>query len=203
MLERIEINLLPADYRFRSKSNIAGLQREVIYPLLFDILLVTVLGLWLVMINAQMHEYQSKIATVEAEIAANQYIQAEITKLEQSRGIILEKIRALERIDVNREKWVRLMETFCRSLPDQMWLQSVVENETSPNQLEIGGQTYSFPEVANFMSRLSGGVGITTVDLVNIELVKGPPKTFGFAVSCTINPDARLDSTQAAAVSVP
>ncbi|HMD67848.1 MAG TPA: PilN domain-containing protein, partial [Chitinivibrionales bacterium] len=55
------------------------------------------------------------------------------------------------------------------------------------------GRTLSFPEVANFMSRLSESNYIRGVDLSGIQEVAGTVKMFQFNLSCTINPDAQLE----------
>jgi Tfp pilus assembly protein PilN len=196
MIEKIEINLLPAEYRLHQKS-IVLLQREIVYPLLFIIVGCTWMAFWLVLINADINDYNNKIAQKEAEIKQNQYVQAEIRKLETNRATIQEKIRALERIDVNREKWVKLMEMFCNCLPDQTWLQSIAESDGVANLLDITGKTYSFPEVAGFMSRLTESEYVSGVDLVNIELIKGEARAFNFMLSCGINADAGLAAGKA------
>jgi Tfp pilus assembly protein PilN len=196
MLERIEINLLPAEYRFHP-HNLILIKREVIYPFLVLVIAFTVMALWVVMIKVEIHDYQGKISSIEAMIKENQYVQSEIRRLESERTIVLEKVKALERINVNRGKWVGLMEAFCRCLPDQTWITSILESAGASNMLEISGRTLSFPEVASFMSRLSASEYITSVDLINIELIKAGAKSFNFMISCGINPDAGLTPTNA------
>jgi Tfp pilus assembly protein PilN len=113
----------------------------------------------------------------------NQPIKDEIVRLKESKNIIQGKIVALEQISVDRAKWVRLMEVLCQRLPDFTWIRSCEERDES---LIIDGVTFSFPEVANFMSRLSESAYIKSVDLSGIE-EKGE-KTFSFTITCRLNP---------------
>ena len=57
----------------------------------------------------------------------------------------------------------------------------------------IEGRTYSFPEVANYMTRLAQSDCIKSVDLSGIEQ-KDALKTFSFIISCKINPEAEMDN---------
>jgi Tfp pilus assembly protein PilN len=57
----------------------------------------------------------------------------------------------------------------------------------------IEGRTFSFPEVANYMTRLSESNYIKTVDLSGIEQ-KDALKTFSFIISCKVNPEVEMDN---------
>ena len=81
------------------------------------------------------------------------------------------------------------MENLCQRLPDFTWLVSCEEKDDA---LLIEGKTFSFPEVANFMSRLTESSYVKTVDLTSIEQ-KDASKSFSFIVSCKLNADALPD----------
>jgi Tfp pilus assembly protein PilN len=182
MIERIEINLLPATYRVHRKT--IKLKRAVVYPLLG--VLVTGVVLLIIMLNfdAQIGQLKAGIFTTEQSIEKNKPIKEEIVKLKANKLVVQEKILALERINVDRAKWVRIMELLCQRLPDFTWLLSCDEKDAS---LLIEGRTYSFPEVANLMTRLSESNYIRSVDLSGIE-EKDASKTFSFIVTCKLNP---------------
>jgi Tfp pilus assembly protein PilN len=144
-------------------------------------------------LNTEIQQRKNEIVAVDAMIKANSYIKEQIAKLKADRAVIQEKILALERINVNREKWVRLMEIMCQRLPDFTWILSISEKTQTPPVLAVEGRTLSFPEVANFMSQLSGSSYIRGVDLSSIEEIKEAIKMFRFSISCTINPDAQLE----------
>jgi Tfp pilus assembly protein PilN len=187
MIERIEINLLPAEYRFHKKT--IKLQREIVYPVLGVLLAVFVLALYTINMESQIAQLRADIERTEDLFKKNKPIKDEITRLKDNKKIIEGKIVALERITVDRGKWVRLMEIFCQRLPDFTWLVSCEEKDSA---ILIEGKTFSFPEVANFMTRLSESSYIKTVDLSGIEQ-KDVSKTFSFTISCKLNAEADLD----------
>lgn len=200
MIERIEINLLPAEYRVHKKS--FKLKREVVYPLLGTAIIGVGLLSWTVTLQSSISQYNNEIRTIKQQIALNKPIQNEINKLREDKITIQEKIRALERININREKWVRLMEELSQRLPDYTWILSVREEVSTPPVLHIEGRTYSFPEVANYMSSLKESVYVTSVDLSNIEQVDTKERLYRFEISCVINPDAQLVTEQKTTVAV-
>jgi|WetSurMetagenome_2_1015567.scaffolds.fasta_scaffold00072_28 Tfp pilus assembly protein PilN len=191
MIERVEINLLPAEYRVHKKG--IRISRDVFYPILGLLIVVALISGYTFGLNAQIDQRKKDIANVESMIKANSYIKQQIAKLKADRAIIQEKIVALERINVNREKWVRLMEVMCQKLPDFTWLSSIEEKDQTPPGLLLNGTTLSFPEVANFMTRLQESNYIRGVDLSGINEVGGPVKMYSFSLSCTINPDAQIE----------
>lgn len=192
MIERIEINLLPAEYRIHTTR--FYLQREILYPLILLTLVVMVMAGWTFTLDTAITSLSRKIDRTEQQIAKNKHILVEISKLEEQKKLVQMKIRALERIDVNREKWIRLQELFCQKLPEVTWIEKIEERKDAANTLEVAGKTYSFSEVAIFMSALTESELITTVDLVNIEQIGGSEKIFRFTILCRVNPDARLRS---------
>jgi Tfp pilus assembly protein PilN len=199
MIERVEINLLPAEYRVHKRG--IRISRAVVYPLLGLFVLGFFLLSWTIGLDGQIRQLKADILSVDDMIRKNSYIKEQINRLRADRAVIQEKIVALERINVNREKWVRLMEILCQRIPDFTWIVSVEEKDQNPPVLAIEGRTLSFPEVANFMSRLSESDFIRSVDLSSIEETKDALKMFRFNISCTINPDVRLETekTNAAA----
>jgi len=191
-MERIEINLLPAEYRMRKRS--VDVPRSLVYPIVGIIVFLCAAGLYTIYLRDQETKLKDDIAAIEAEIKANAHIQAEINKLRDEKKITEEKIKALQLISVNREKWVRLLEVLSGKLPSFTWLMSV--KEEAGDKLSVEARTYSFPEVAHYMTRLEEHEYITRVDLAGIEQVAGPEgrKVYRFSISCLINKDAGLGS---------
>jgi Tfp pilus assembly protein PilN len=192
MIERVEINLLPAEYRVHKRS--IRLSRAIVYPVLGLFVLGFFLLSWTIGLDSQIHQIKGDILNIDDMIRKNSTIKDQINKLRADRAVIQEKIVALERINVNREKWVRLMEILCQKIPDFTWVVEVDEKDQNPPVLAVEGRTLSFPEVANFMSRLSESEFIRGVDLASIEETKDAMKTFKFNISCTINPNVRIET---------
>jgi len=189
-MERIEINLLPAEYRIRKRS--VDVPRSLVYPIFGIIVFLCAAGLYTLYLRDKETKLKDDIASLEAEIKANAHIQAEMNKLREEKKITEEKIKALMLISVNREKWVRLLEVLSGKLPSYTWLMSVKEG--ADNQLSVEARTYSFPEVAHYMTRLEEHEYISKVDLVGIEQVAGPEgrKVYRFSINCAVNKDAGL-----------
>jgi Tfp pilus assembly protein PilN len=190
MIERIEINLLPAEYRFHRRT--IRLQREIVYPALVVILVFVFLVFWNLFQQNSISYYNGQISFLNQQIDQNRPIQNEINKLRVDKLTIQEKIRALERINVNREKWVKLMEELSGRLPEYTWLISVKEENSTPPLLSIEGRTFSFPDVANYMSNLKESAYVSSVDLTNIEQIDPKENIFKFFITCSINPDVNL-----------
>ena len=180
MIERIAINLLPAEYRVHKKT--LQLRREVVYPILGVGIAWCGLVAWDFKIDTTINEVRNDIAATDRTIQTNKPIKDEIVRLKDSKNVIQGKIIALEQISVEKAKWVRLMEVLCQRLPEYTWINSCEERDSS---LFIEGSTFSFPEVANFMSRLSESAYIRSVDLSGIE--EKEAKIFSFSLACRLN----------------
>jgi len=190
MIERIEINLLPAEYRVHRKK--FQIKREVAYPLLIAGIIGVFLSLWTVALNSSVTDTKNELRQVSDMIQKNRPIQNEINQLNNDKKSIEQKIHALELINVNREKWVRLMEEFSNRLPPYTWMVSIKEELRTPPVIHIEGRTHSFPEVANFMSNLKDCNYVISVDLSEIEQIDADNKIFKFSISCAINDNAYL-----------
>jgi len=194
MTERIEINLLPAEYRVHRKR--LRLPREIVWPLV-GVLLEAFCILWFTMgLDSKIAEDQQRIADTDQSIQANQHTKTEIENLQAVHRTIQEKIRALERISVDKAKWVRLLEILADNLPRFTWLTAVEERVTSPTEssLRLQASTFVFPEVADYMSKLTESEYIRAVDLSGIEQSgdQSGNAVFQFSLTAAINPDAGL-----------
>jgi len=194
MIERIEINLLPVEYRVRKRS--FNLPRSIVYPVLALIVLAAGAGFYTIYLGEKQARLTEEIEAIEKEIAANKHIQTEINQLRKEMQETDHKIRALERISVDREKWVRLLEVFSGSLPTYAWLISVKESgEELPRNIAVEARTYSFPEVADYMKKLETAEYIKSVTLMppGIEQIQGHDrKVYKFILTCAINADVGL-----------
>ncbi|MDR2578512.1 MAG: PilN domain-containing protein [Chitinispirillales bacterium] len=197
MIERIEINLLPAEYRVRKKT--IKIPRAAIYPALLLLVLVVLMALYTIYLRDQEAELNQSIETITKEIQANRHIQQEINTIRSEMQTTEQKIRALERITVDREKWVRLLEILSNSLPSYTWLVSVREEAGPPERLNIEARTYSFPEVAHYMTRLEESDYIKEVALTGIEQIQGADRMmYRFNIICALDGEIGLSALSAA-----
>jgi Tfp pilus assembly protein PilN len=191
MIERIEINLLPVEYRVRKRN--FNLPRSIVYPVVALIVMAAGAGFYTIYLNEKQARLTEEIAAIEKEIAANKHVQDEINKLRKEKQITDQKIRALERISVDREKWVRLLEIFSVNLPAYAWVISLRDEHGPPEKVQVEARTYSFPEVAQYMSKLEETEYIKSVTLTGIEQIQGHDrKVYKFNIICEINADVGL-----------
>ena len=73
MIERIEINLLPAEYRIHKKSIKIG--REVAYPLIALAVVGIGLALWTLTLQNSISGLRNEVAALDQEIKQNRPIQ--------------------------------------------------------------------------------------------------------------------------------
>lgn len=201
MIDRIEINLLPVEYRIHRKQ--FTIKREVAYPFIIGVVIAFGLSLFSIGFQNSVWVLRNEIKLTQNSIDKNRPIQNEIVTLRNDKNAIQEKIHALELINVNREKWVKLLEEFSGRLPDYTWLVSIREEVDPSPVIHIEGRTFSFPEVANYMSNLKSCSYILAVDLSQIEQIDPKDKLFRFAISCSINPDAYLSEVKDVASATP
>jgi Tfp pilus assembly protein PilN len=190
MIDFVQVNLLPAEYRVHKRG--LKIESEVVVPMIVVGAMAFGLVLYQGMLNARVMTLQNEIRALDAQIRLNAPIEDEIRRLSDEKKVIVGKIMALERISVNRGKWVRLMEALCRYLPEYSWLVSMKEAAGSPPTLVVQGKTRSFPEVATYMADLRQSVYMTSVELTKIEQVDEAEKIYGFEIVCTIDPNAGL-----------
>jgi len=196
MISRIEVNLLPAEYRVHVVK--IKFHKPIVIPAVIAAAVLLILSVWTAFLNSQMADYNKKIKTVEEEITKNQHILDEINSLKAQQLVVQTKIRSLERIDVNREKWVRLLETFAQQLPQGSWLDSLSEKADVAGKYDtvsVVGKTYSFSEVAQYMMRLKRSEFIADVELKNIEQISVSSRIYKFIIRCLLNPDAKLEES--------
>ncbi len=89
-----------------------------------------------------------------------------------------DKITGLKQINVIRDKWVRLMELYCREVPANTWLTQLEEVDSI---IKIKGVTMAFGEVGQFMVQLSNSDIVNTVSLHDVKR-SGNGNTMSFSI---------------------
>ena len=184
MADRIEINLLPAEYRLHKKT--IRISREIFYPILALVLAAFAMWMWTIVLDGQIRSLRDQSADLKTKIDLNQHLEIEIGQLRGERKVIVQKIQALERITVNKARWVRLMEVLSQDLPDYTWLVTIQERDSANPVLALEGRTFAFSEVATYMLRLKESPYVLSVDLKNIEQVENT-RLYRFSLSCVTN----------------
>ena len=193
----IHVNLLPIEYRVVKKD----------YSWLIDMrILVSVTALIAVtasyvigqsFFRANLESKKVNLEKVQQEIGANSYVGARIKELEKLRDEKTAKNNSLKSISVSKKKWVRILEGVNKSMPLNMWIESMKQSDANDNEMEIKGRTYVFPEIAEYMIELEKNEYFTKVFLNSIELQKETNRSsFMFTIRINLNPNVGIDRLQ-------
>ena len=180
-MSRIEINLLPVQYRRKRVRVDRILCRRVVWPTIaFMILLVAGIG-WSMNLTMDRDRLEGELDTIKKTIASKQSLLDEIKKLEADKAVIQRKNDALRSIQVSRQRWIVIFENISYVLPENTWITSI---EEKGGRLEMTAVTFQFADVAFYMTALQKQVAITNVRLKKIRTVRvAKAKAFEFNLS--------------------
>ncbi len=194
MADFIHVNLLPIEYRIvrRDFSWIIDLR------LLIPITALVAAGMAWVMVSSY---FESNLQTqhrmldaVNKEISDNAYVAQKIGELEKLRDERTAKNNSLKSISVSKRRWVRILEGVNKSLPLNMWIESITQADANENELEIKGRTYVFPEVAEYLLQLGKDEYFQATTLGSVEFTREAERaSFQFIIRVSINPNAGID----------
>jgi type IV pilus assembly protein PilN len=155
--------------------------------------------------RANLENKRGALEQVQREIGANAYVGARIKELETLRDEKTAKNNSLKSISVSKKKWVRILEGINKSMPLNMWIETMKQSEANDNEMELKGRTYIFPEIAEYMLELEKNEYFSKVFLNSIELQKdAKSSSFAFTIRINLNPNVGIDhSPGAAPVAVP
>lgn len=191
----IYVNLLPIEYRVVKKD----------YSYLIDMrilasatLLIAVLAAYFIgqsFFKANLEGKREDLEQVKAQIRENHLVAAQLTELEQKRDAMTGKNNSLKSISVSKRKWVRILEGINKSLPLNMWVESIKQAESNDNEMELRGRTYVFPEIAEYMLEMEKNEYFSNVLLNSIELQKESARSsFMFTIRINLNPNVGIDN---------
>jgi Tfp pilus assembly protein PilN len=190
----IHVNLLPIEYRVVRKdySFLIDLRILVSTTALIAVAAAYVIGQSF--FRANLESKRGTLESVQKEIGANAYVGARIKELETLRDEKTAKNNSLKSISVSKRKWVRILEGINKSLPLNMWVESIKQAEQNDNEMEVRGRTYVFPEIAEYMLELEKNEYFAKVFLNGIELQKEQNRSsFMFTIRINLNPNVGID----------
>jgi len=164
MIDKIEINLIPATRAVRDKR----LKISLRYLITGTFAIVLNLGMvvWMLVLDNEILKQNTTIANIERQIEVNRRIQEEIRTLTNLEREIRVKVEALRAINVDRAKWVNVLELYAAVLPASTWITSA---EEADGRVTISGMTEAVSEVGQFMNRLYEAENVGGVDLVEMR----------------------------------
>lgn len=193
----IHVNLLPIEYRVVKKDYSWLIDMRILVPVTAMIAVVAAYFIGQSFFRANLEGKQAQLERVQAEIGANAYVGSRIKELEKLRDEKTAKNNSLKSISVSKKKWVRILEGINKSLPLNMWIESIKQSEANDNELEVKGRTYIFPEIAEYMIELEKNEYFSKVFLNGIELQKEQTRTsFLYTVRINLNPNVGIDALQ-------
>ena len=191
-MSRIEINLLPVQYRRKRVRVDRILCRRVVWPTIaFLILLVAGIG-WSMNLTMDRDRLEGELDTIKKTIASKQSLLDEIKKLEADKAVIQRKNDALRSIQVSRQRWIVIFENLSYVLPENTWITGIDEKN---GRLEMTAVTFQFSDVAQYMTELQKQVAITNVRLKKVRTVKvAKAQGFEFSLSIGLAKDINLNA---------
>ncbi len=194
----IHVNLLPIEYRVVRKDFTFLLDLRI---LVSTIALVGVGAAYVVgqsFFHANIEGKKTSLAKVQQEIGANAYVATRIKELEKLRDEKTAKNNSLKSISVSKKKWVRILEGINKSMPLNMWIESIKQSDANDNEMELKGRTFVFPEIAEYMLELEKNEYFAKVFLNGIELQKEQARSsFVFTIRINLNPNVGIDNANA------
>jgi Tfp pilus assembly protein PilN len=194
----IHVNLLPGEFRVVKKDYTFLLDMRVLVSTVALIFSMVAYVIGQSFFRANIESKKNGLAQVQQEIGANAYVATRIKELENLRDEKTAKNNSLKSISVSKKKWVRILEGIHKSMPLNMWIESIKQADANDNEMELKGRTYVFPEIAEYMLELEKNEYFSKVILNSIELQKEATRSsFTFVIRINLNPNIGLDNFMA------
>lgn len=191
----IHVNLLPIEYRVVKKDYSYLIDMRILAS---STALVAMLAAYFIgqsFFKANLEGKREALEQVKAEIAQNHYVASQIKELEDRRDAMTAKNNSLKSISVSKKKWVRILEGINKSLPLNMWVETIKQAEANDNEMELRGRTYVFPEIAEYMLEMEKNEYFSKIFLNSIELQKDQARSsFMFTIRINLNPNVGIDN---------
>ncbi|MGH8648635.1 MAG: PilN domain-containing protein [Burkholderiales bacterium] len=161
----IRINLLPHREERRK-------QQQQQFFILLAFVLVIGAAVWFVVrsyLDEQLQTQQARNQYLQAEIVKLDKQIAEIQKLKEQTAALLARKRVVETLQSNRSEVVHLLDQLVRQLPDGVYLKAVKQ---TGQRVTITGLTESQARVSTLMRNLESSPHLESPGLVEIKAVQ-------------------------------
>mgnify|MGYP001019666524 CR=1 FL=1 len=186
-MERIELNLIPIEHRLSKRDHTWMLDYRVIYPsFVFMIELVILLIVWIT-VSETNRQLNNELQAIDSQIQKQAPIQREIRTLDQSLEKKKRKNRALKSIQVSKKRWIEIFEDISTTMPNNMWVLSILQAEGKNDEMILKGVTYNFSEISQYMMALEEQRSFGKLILNSIITIKFKSNTaYQFEVRCLL-----------------
>jgi type IV pilus assembly protein PilN len=154
----IRVNLLPAQEVARA----AGRRQElavVALALAASVFLFVAAHGWQ---RARMARADRQLAAIRTELAAIQGPYAEVTRIDQQKQELREKLRVIAQLEAKKVGPVRILTDLSAATPDKLWLTEYAETN---GKLRLSGLGVDEQTVADFLRRLGAVPFFRRIDL--------------------------------------
>jgi type IV pilus assembly protein PilN len=154
----IRVNLLPA----KEVARAAGRRQEMAAVALMvaaSVFLLVVVHGWQ---RARMAGADRALRNLRTELAAIQGPYAEVTRIDQQKQELREKLRVIAQLEAKKVGPVRILTDLSAATPDKLWLTEYVETN---GKLRLSGLGVDEQTVADFLRRLGAVPFFRRVDL--------------------------------------
>jgi Tfp pilus assembly protein PilN len=162
----LQINYLPTKKKgFKLEVNYFYWAAEAVVLLIFILIFNGVL-------THKINAKENEIKTKQAEVERNKGLLKQIKEFSNMRAALEKKKSIIDGLNNDRQKWVRVIDTLCNIIPDQVWLTSFKGNLQSVN---ISGYGITILYINEFIKALQAQDNMfSTITLKYISSGKVP-----------------------------
>ncbi len=162
----IRINLLP----FRAARKKENIRRQVSIFFLLILFCAVCLVWYTASVKKEISSIKESIDGVKAQITQYKSKADRVTEIEKKLKILENKLKVIADLKSQRKKKLVLLDTMTGLVvPERMWLESLITNETT---VTLKGVAFDNPTIADFMKNLEKSDVFSGVDLKRAKMKK-------------------------------
>lgn len=146
----IKINLLPSQKAKKGKKKLE-IQSQLILASIVLSVLFLVLGYIWILLNEKVDGLTADKTKLTTELGVLKAKVKEVENYERDKKAVEEKIQVIEKLRKNQSVPVLLLDQISRSLPEKVWLVSVVEQN---GVIDLEGKATTNSEIVDFINNL-------------------------------------------------
>ncbi len=162
----IKINLLP--YRAQQKNQLV--LQQIIIGIIPVVITIFVIGIFWWSAKADIATAETKIATLNQEIAKQKKTMKEIASFKKKKALISKKMGVIGKLQKGKTGPVHVLDELAANLPGRLWLTQVKQ---SGMKLDLAGTSLDNLSISNYMVNLEKSDFFSAVDLLSIKTKKG------------------------------
>ncbi len=177
----ITINLIREK---KSKSKLGVFQHlrvEFLYGLVAAAAVISLL-LWYWALSGEFEALQTRKVDLQQQSAALSTIKAQVQQYEEQAHNLHQRTDVIEELKDSQKGPVRLLNAIISSVPEEprLWLTNLNQQEST---IEIQGQAFDVPAIADFIAKLDKTAPFQTVDL---DYWEEGEQSVTFELTCTV-----------------